>query len=129
MSARLHIHLQCLADKTKKVIWLLIVSQIFAALAVLVVSQFLGNSQIFFTKVIFEFKDHFALLNMVKALILFCFMVIPTICLGATFPLVGKIYTQSISKVGRSIGFAYMVNTIGAVLGSFCAGFVLIPLV
>jgi spermidine synthase len=118
-----------LADKTKKVIWLLIGSQIFAALAALVISQLLGNSQIFFAKVIFKFKDHFALLNMVKTLILFCFMVVPTICLGATFPLVGKIYTRSISKVGRSIGFAYMVNTVGAVLGSFCAGFVLIPLV
>jgi len=30
--------------------------------------------------------------------------------------------------VGRSIGVAYAINTIGAVLGSFCAGFVLIPL-
>jgi spermidine synthase len=55
-------------------------------------------------------------------------MIFPTVCLGATFPLVGKIYTQSVSKVGRSIGVAYAINTIGAVLGSFCAGFVLIPL-
>jgi len=56
-------------------------------------------------------------------------MILPTLCLGATFPLVGKIYTQSVSKVGRSIGVAYAINTVGAVLGSFCAGFVLIPLV
>jgi spermidine synthase len=41
--------------------------------------------------------------------------------------LVGKIYTRSVSKVGKSIGIAYAINTIGAVLGSFCAGFVLIP--
>jgi spermidine synthase len=31
--------------------------------------------------------------------------------------------------VGKSIGFAYAINTIGAVSGSFCAGFVLIPLI
>ncbi|MBW1799485.1 MAG: tetratricopeptide repeat protein [Deltaproteobacteria bacterium] len=31
--------------------------------------------------------------------------------------------------MGRSIGFAYAINTIGAVSGAFCAGFILIPLV
>jgi spermidine synthase len=55
-------------------------------------------------------------------------MILPTLCLGATFPLVSKIYTQKMANIGRSIGFAYSINTIGAVLGSFCAGFVLIPI-
>ena len=117
-----------LADKTRKTIWLLICTQIAAAFLALAVSQLLGNSQLFFAKLIFNFKDHFALLNISKAVALFVFMILPTLCLGATFPLVGKIYTQSVSKVGRSIGLAYAVNTIGAVSGSFCAGFVLIPL-
>jgi spermidine synthase len=117
-----------LGDKTNKPIWLLIYSQVAAALLVLVISQILGDSQFFFSKLIFSFKDNFVLLSLSKAVILFAFMIFPTLCLGATFPLVGKIYTQSVSRVGRSIGFAYAVNTIGAVLGSFCAGFVLIPL-
>jgi spermidine synthase len=117
-----------LADKTGRPLQLLIFTQAAAALFALGVSQLFGNSQLFFAKLIFTFKDHFALLNASKALILFGFMIFPTFCLGATFPLVGKIYTQSISKIGRSIGFAYSINTIGAVLGSFCAGFILIPL-
>jgi len=50
-------------------------------------------------------------------------MLPPTFCLGATFPLVGKIYTTSLSHTGRSIGFAYAVNSVGAVLGSFAPGF------
>ncbi|MCJ7777984.1 MAG: fused MFS/spermidine synthase, partial [Sedimentisphaerales bacterium] len=118
-----------LADKTRQVIWLLLLTQAAAGLFVLAVSQLLGNSQLFFAKLIFHFSDRFALLNVLKAVVLFAFMFLPTLCLGATFPLVGKIYTKSISRVGKSIGFAYMVNTIGAVLGSFSAGFVLIPLV
>jgi len=117
-----------LADRTGKAIWLLLLTQIAAALFVLGVSQVIGNSQLFFAKVIFIFRERFALLSISKVVILFCFMIFPTLCLGATFPLVGKIYTQSVSKVGRSIGVAYAINTIGAVLGSFCAGFVLIPL-
>ncbi len=117
-----------LADRSRRPIWLLIGTQIAAGLFALVVSHFLGNSQLFFAKVIYVFQDRFALLSISKAVILFLVMILPTVCLGATFPLVGKIYTQSIKRVGRSIGYAYAINTIGAVLGSFCAGFVLVPL-
>ncbi len=117
-----------LADKTGRAMWLLILTQIMASLFVLGISQLLGNSQLFFAKLIFVFKDQFALLSVVKTVALFAFMILPTFCLGATFPLVSKIYTQSVSRVGRSIGLAYTINTIGAVLGSFCAGFLIIPL-
>jgi len=118
-----------LADRTGRTIWLLIFTQLAAALSVLGISQLLGNSQFFFAKVIFHFQDRFALLSLVKAVILFAFMILPTLCLGATFPLVGKITTRSVFRVGKSIGFAYAINTIGALSGSFCAGFVLIPLI
>ena len=117
------------ADKVKKVIWLLLFTQITAALLVLAVSQLLGSSQMFFAKLIFTFKEQFSLLSLLKAAVLFVFMILPTLCFGATFPLVGKIYTESVSRVGKSIGFAYMVNAVGSLLGSFCAGFLLIPLV
>lgn len=117
-----------LADRTAEPIWLLILTQIAAALFALGVSQLLGNSQLFFAGLIVKFQDSFALLSAAKAVTLFGFMILPTLCLGAAFPLVGKIYTQSVSKLGRSIGSAYAVNTIGAVSGSFCAGFLLIPL-
>ncbi len=118
-----------LADKVKRPLWLLLETQVIAALLVLLVSHLLGNSQFFFAKLIYHFRDNFALLNISKGLVLFAFMLAPTICLGATFPLVGKICTPSVSRVGRSLGFAYAINTIGAVSGSFAAGFLLIPLV
>jgi spermidine synthase len=117
-----------LADKSSRAVWLLILTQVAAAFFVLATSRLLGNSQLFFAKVIFNFKDQFTVLSVLKAIILFVFMILPTLCLGATFPLVGKIYTQSVLKVGRSLGFAYAVNSIGAVSGSFCAGLLLIPL-
>ena len=117
-----------LADRVKNCLGLLLFSQIAAALLVLGISQLLGGSQLFFAKLIFSFKDQFALLSVLKAAILFMFMILPTLCFGAAFPLVGKIYTQSVNQVGQSIGFAYMLNTAGSLLGPFCAGFVLIPL-
>ncbi|MCK5009976.1 MAG: fused MFS/spermidine synthase, partial [Deltaproteobacteria bacterium] len=116
-----------LADKIKNPLWLLLFTQINAAFLALGISQLLGNSQFFFAKLIYHFKDQFAQLVVIKVGILFAFMLGPTLCLGATFPLVGKIYTQSLTRVGRSIGFAYAINTLGAVSGAFCAGFLLIP--
>jgi spermidine synthase len=117
-----------LADRVRNCLALLLATQAAAALLVLGVSQILGDSQLFFAKLIFTFKDQFGFLNVVKAGALFVLMILPTLCFGASFPLVSKIYTRSIAHVGRSIGFAYMVNTIGALLGPFVAGFLLIPL-
>jgi len=118
-----------LADKVKNPLRLLLQTQVIAAVLVLFVSHLLGNSQFFFAKLIYHFRDNFAALNISKTLVLFASMLAPTVCLGATFPLVGKIYTPSVSKVGRSFGFAYAINTIGAVSGSFAAGFLLVPFV
>ena len=59
-----------------------------------------------------------------------CFLVmcLPTFLMGASFPLVTKIYTGSERQLGRSIGNVYSVNTVGSIVGAFCAGFILIPL-
>lgn len=116
------------ADRVENCLALLLVTQAAAALLVLGVSQLLGNSQLFFAKLIFTFKDDFGLLSALKAGALFVFMILPTLCFGASFPLVSRIYTRSMAHVGRSIGFAYMVNTVGSLLGPFLAGFVLIPM-
>ena len=56
-------------------------------------------------------------------------MILPTILMGASFPLVTRIYTLNLNKLGRSIGNVYSINTVGAIFGSFVAGFILIPLI
>src|SRR5207247_1497652 len=52
----------------------------------------------------------------------------PTLCMGGTFPLVGKIVARGPEVVGRCIGNAYAGNTVGAIAGSWLSGFVAIPL-
>ncbi len=56
-------------------------------------------------------------------------MLIPTTIMGFVFPLVGKIYTQSIKNIGKHIGDIYAINTLGCILGSFLTGFILIPFI
>jgi len=59
----------------------------------------------------------------------FFIMFFPTLLMGIAFPLVNKIYAINLAKVGQRIANLYSVNTLGSVLGSFAAGFVLIPLI
>lgn len=53
---------------------------------------------------------------------------LPTLLMGLSFPMVTQLYhnLQS-SALGTSVGNIYSANTLGCILGSFGAGFVLIP--
>ena len=59
----------------------------------------------------------------------FLIMFIPTFLMGIAFPLATKIYGQNQETLGRRVGNIYSVNTVGSVLGSIAAGFVMIPLI
>jgi spermidine synthase len=54
-------------------------------------------------------------------------LVIPTLFMGATFPLVTRIISRELQTVGRQVGRAYALNTAGSILGSFAAGFIFLP--
>jgi spermidine synthase len=55
-------------------------------------------------------------------------MLPPAILMGGTFPVVARLYAGSAKGVGAKIGVMYAFNTVGAIFGSFLAGFVAIPL-
>jgi len=55
-------------------------------------------------------------------------MLLPTLLMGATFPVVVKCYNRDLKGLGKEVGEIYAANTVGAIIGSFVAGFVLIPL-
>ncbi|HET9532837.1 MAG TPA: fused MFS/spermidine synthase [Blastocatellia bacterium] len=72
----------------------------------------------------------FGLLLFTRFLVASLVMVVPTLLLGALFPLVVKIMTfgSRDQTTGRMVGDAYSVNTVGAIAGSFASGFIMIPL-
>lgn len=61
----------------------------------------------------------------VQLVLVMSVLLIPTTLMGATFPVVAKYYTKTI---GKGIGEIYGANNLGAIIGSFTAGFILIPL-
>ena len=116
-----------LADKARNPLSWLTGTQMAAAMMALAVSQLLGNGQFFFAKLIHTYNETFSHLVLMQSLVLFAVLLAPTLLLGAAFPLVNRLYVQSIADMGRRLGTAYALNTLGALAGSVVAGFVLVP--
>ena len=74
-------------------------------------------------------SSSFGVLLFARFLIASLVMILPTLLLGALFPLVVKIVSsgESARASGRTVGDAYAANTLGAIAGSFASGFILIP--
>jgi len=51
-----------------------------------------------------------------------------TLLFGATFPVGASVVVQSLGTVGQRIGGLYTANTVGSIVGSLVAGFLLLPL-
>jgi spermidine synthase len=61
-------------------------------------------------------------------IIFFLILVIPATLTGMVYPIVSKLYADNLEKLGNRMGVIGFLDTIGSVLGSFAAGFILIPL-
>ena len=70
--------------------------------------------------------SNFYLFQFVQFALVFTVLLIPTTLMGATFPVIAKFYTQE--RIGKGVGEIYSANNVGAIIGSFGAGFILIPL-
>jgi len=58
----------------------------------------------------------------------FVLIAIPTICMGATLPLLARhVGRDSATEASGRVGLLYAINTFGAVLGTLVAAFVLLP--
>jgi len=62
-----------------------------------------------------------------RALCSAALLFVPVFLMGATLPLLGKFVNRELRVQGRRIALLYSLNTIGAVLGCFSAGFFLLP--
>ena len=54
-------------------------------------------------------------------------LLVPTILLGAALPMSISIISRATGQLGRDVGGAYLVNTVGAIAGSLLTGFLLVP--
>ena len=67
-----------------------------------------------------------AALRLVQVLLSGALLLVPTVLMGSTLPLLGRFVTSLEQRIGRRVGRLYALNTLGAAAGCFLAGFVLI---
>lgn len=69
----------------------------------------------------------FGAFHLIQYLLVFLSLLLPTALMGASFPLVNRLFVSGYKAAGRQIGTVYALNTLGCVLGSLTTGFLLIP--
>lgn len=67
-------------------------------------------------------------LQLIRFILSFIFLLIPTTLMGGTMPVIIKIFVENLGEIGGKISRLYAVNNLGAVTGGFLAGFVIIHL-
>lgn len=63
----------------------------------------------------------------IEFIVTFTVILVPTILMGASFPVAARIYVSSVDHIGEGLGRLYSANTVGAIFGSFLTGFIFIP--
>jgi len=71
--------------------------------------------------------EKFSLFMVANFALCFLVMVPATLFMGASFPVASALVVESFGTSGRRIGLLYAGNTVGAIVGAFLAGFVLLP--
>jgi spermidine synthase len=63
----------------------------------------------------------------VRVAIAFALLILPAALMGATLPVLIRLYAGSVEDAGRETGRVYAVNTCGAALGAAAAGSLIVP--
>ena len=114
-------------DRVRDPMRALAIIEVAIGLSALAVVPFIDQLPFFVTGIISRFSESFWLLQLFEFALILLIMLVPTVLMGAAFPLANRLYNQESTSVGRSVGTVYGSNTVGTILGSFVGGFILIP--
>lgn len=69
---------------------------------------------------------HFYLFSLIRFVLCFGILLIPSALMGGTLPVLSKFFLRRRNELGRDIASLYSVNNLGAAIGCLAAGFILI---
>src|SRR4029453_7294242 len=101
--------------------------ELWVGLAALTTIPLFERLPLIFVRLLQGFGDTFTVFLYLQIFLSALVMFLPTVLLGMTFPLVARLFTQSLYRVGSGVGSSYAPNTLGPVLVTFAGGFILIP--
>lgn len=108
------------------IIWFAIVELLIGVICLVMLPIFQWLPY-FFVDLFDKFAKSYMILELTKFVVCSLVIIIPAILLGSLFPMVTQICTRDYKELGKRVGTIYSINTLGNIIGSFMAGFVLIP--
>lgn len=90
------------------------------------IAAFALASKLFFYDLLFERLTPLSGDRMLVFVMAFLGLLAPTLLMGLSLPLLAKVTTRNVEAAPRSIALLYVANTLGAGVGAFVSGFVLI---
>jgi spermidine synthase len=114
--------------KQVNLLWFAVVELLIGFIAIIMLPLF-QQAPVYFVDLFATIVRSNTALELAKFLVSAMMMIIPTILLGMLFPMVTQICTKNYSELGSKVGTIYSVNTLGNIVGSFMAGFILIPII
>jgi len=118
-----------IVDRSRNLFHLFGALQWLMALSGLLSLPLIGQLNLIFQKLnLMLGANTWAQITLVKFCLCLAVLGLPTLAMGAAFPTVNRIFIRRRSVLGRGVGSLYAANTFGTILGSLCAGFVLLPL-
>jgi spermidine synthase len=99
----------------------------FIGIYALVVPYLLDLLPILYSAMFDFYIQNYLLFSLLRFAVTIVFLIAPTICMGATLPLLSQWISEREHLFEGSISGLYGINTIGACCGCLTAGFILLP--
>lgn len=116
-------------DKIKKPLLLFIGIETSIAVYGLVFQQLLNMVHHLYAEISFNPENAYVVSHLVRLALSFAVLIVPTTLMGGTIPVLSKILVRKVSTLGENISLLYGANNIGAFIGCFVTGFILLKLV
>jgi len=114
------------SDKSRNPLRLYAIYELGIGVTALAASFLLMRMAPFYVWLHSAFGDSSLALSTTRFFIAFLIIIVPTILMGATLPILSRVVIRRLELVGQELGKLYAINTLGAVAGTIAAGFFLI---
>jgi len=116
--------------QVRQPLWLLGLSQLAVAVALLSITPLVARLPYLIGLVRIELMPlewGFEFYQLGKAALCLMVLLVPTTCLGMSFPLVAQVQARQPQDIGQRVGTTYAWNTVGNVLGASLTTLLLLP--
>lgn len=115
------------ADRVRRPLRAFAIAEALVAVAALCTPVLLGAVELLYVRLYPAFSGAPVLVTIIRFVLSFAILIVPTTLMGATLPLVVKSALGRDALLGRQISLLYAFNTGGAIVGALFAGLWLVP--